>query len=217
MTEHNTKITISCDKDTVSELTDMLSQHFDIKIGIEIKSKNKPEKNISSIINKADVNKADVETYLKNNGMTFETIHESILTGAAFENRLNIIEWFAYNSKLESIFNKHVMNSACSGGHIDIVRWLYEHKYKECYSPDAINVAACHGRLDILHFFWSKDKQVDLNTNAVVDAARNGHLEVLKFIFTIRQGLVKSNVVAINFANLNGHQHIVSFLKSIEK
>jgi len=111
-------------------------------------------------------------------------------------------------------------------GRSKIVEWLVRNGYKDAKSIElSVRCAASKGHVEIIEIFSQLGYPV--NFEDIMVAASYGHLNVLKYIFNIvdktclRDGFLPQlegkNIVeaALKEAELGGHKHVVTYLRSI--
>ncbi|OWZ07246.1 hypothetical protein PHMEG_00020384 [Phytophthora megakarya] len=125
---------------------------------------------------------------------------------AAFNGRLNILEWLHVGpAKLE--LSCSVLKEAARGGKLDVVKWLLD---RHCPSTSAaMEAAAENGYLQIMQLLYANSEAV-CTSRALDRAASNGHLEVVKWLDAIDRSLYCP--AAMNRAAEFGHLDIVKWL-----
>jgi len=132
---------------------------------------------------------------------------------AAKVGAIDIIKHIHRHNPLCFTISHRIFYKALEGGHIEIIRYLYEngceqedslssiyaarsgnlevfdllHKFGCQFTNCAYNTAARYGHVDIIK--WLKEKNIPMNHNMVcVGAAENGHFEILKWLLTFDDG-----------------------------
>ncbi len=150
-------------------------------------------------------------------------------------NHLNILIWLKeHNFEIST----NICNIAAENGHLDILKWLINNEYK-CNNLTCM-LAASNGHLNVVK--WLRENDYEWNILACIKAIEKGHLHVLKWciengcemdVKLAMEKLVNEqiNVVDVislynlnrqifdnyfcNIAALNGHLHIIKYLKEI--
>lgn len=130
---------------------------------------------------------------------------ESALSIAAERGDLELVKLLAGLSWRET---DETMNSAISCGHLNIVKWLYQHEFRGC-SSFAMDQAASNGHLETLQ--WLHDNQsVKCTTLAMDMAAKHGHYRTVAWLFENQPQ--SRSIHSLEKAAAGGHLQIVEFL-----
>jgi Ankyrin repeats (3 copies) len=148
--------------------------------------------------------------YLNERGLCVGEYDEVALWDCAAKGYLNILK-YCHEHIISITEYGSVLNSAASGGHLDLVKYLHSIGSKCTYG--AMDLAACLGHLDVvkwLHF----NRQEGCTKDAMNDAAALGHLEVVKFLYHNRtEGILAEALrFVLNFGT--NEQNAVEFLQS---
>ncbi|TYZ68363.1 hypothetical protein PybrP1_005391 [[Pythium] brassicae (nom. inval.)] len=100
------------------------------------------------------------------------------------------------------------MDSAASGGHLEIVKFLHANRSESCTTV-AMNGAAGDGHLEVVKRLHAN--RAEGCTQAAMDkAAKNGHLEIVKWLHENRtEGCSETTM---DWAARNGHLDVVKWL-----
>lgn len=188
------------------------------------------------------------------------------LDGPATSGRLDVVEWLLQHyadhccvngGDLDAVRQGHfgivrllrmnnvkgcsnrVLRAAAEGGHLDIVKWLYENgtEIQPGFANNATNTAATNGFLDVVK--WLQENTSERTTTLAIDgAAANGHLDVIQWLheshdagctsFSMDQAAADGHLdavkwlhvhctegcsaTAMNLASINGHIDTVKWL-----
>ncbi|AVK76623.1 Ankyrin repeat domain containing protein [Pandoravirus neocaledonia] len=104
---------------------------------------------------------------------------------------------------------------AAGGGHLNVVKWLYEHA-QEGHPCGAIEAAAAGGHLATVDWLMRKETTGTEGTihRAIVKAAKYGHLSVVQYMCENHSVGRYSMILATTEAARRGHACIVEFLCS---
>ncbi|GAB9471380.1 hypothetical protein Gpo141_00008595 [Globisporangium polare] len=132
--------------------------------------------------------------------------------------------------------SKLAIDRAAKGGHVDVLRYFYEHSGKRCnraaldhaagvgdlevvrlivanqakeISQNAINWAAAYGRLDVVKYLVESNIQHD-TPYAIDSAAAKGNLDVVKYLHEVQFSGCTAR--AMHDAAVHGHLEVVKFL-----
>ncbi|KAG9409785.1 hypothetical protein AC1031_020096 [Aphanomyces cochlioides] len=128
------------------------------------------------------------------------------LHNAGKRGHLDVVKFFLDSTVQPAPFNWfEMMQDACTEGHIDMVRSLWDHR-RDC---------RCYGDLNLLraaergHVFVERNKIKHVQ-DAVRKAALNGHLENVKYL--VELNYVKQVQQAVEGAAYYGHLEVVKYL-----
>jgi hypothetical protein len=101
------------------------------------------------------------------------------------------------------------MDHAARHGHLSVVRYLHEHRTEGC-TVAAMDGAAHHGHLDVIRFLH-QNRHEGCTRQAMDAAAEYGHLEVIKFLHVHRSEGCTTR--AMDQAAQRGHMEIIKWLQ----
>jgi len=103
-----------------------------------------------------------------------------------------------------------VLAAAADGGHLDLVKWLYDHGVGIVPGfADAIHFAAINGHLDVVK--WLQENTSERAITCVINsAASNGHLDVIQWLHENEEEYCVSP--ALDRAAASGHLEVVTWL-----
>jgi len=103
-----------------------------------------------------------------------------------------------------------VLAAASDGGHLDLVKWLYDHGVGIVPGfADAIHFAAINGHLDVVK--WLQENTSERAITCVINsAASNGHLDVIQWLHENEEEYCVSP--AMDRAAASGHLEVVTWL-----
>ena len=116
---------------------------------------------------------------------------------------------FLYNSGYKGCTKFGILDIACKGGNLQVVKYLHSIN-KKC-THMALDMAASKGHLEIVKFLHYNCGSI--STNLAMDlSSANGHIEVVKFLHSVGKKCTKW---ALHISNRNNFIEIANFLKSI--
>jgi hypothetical protein len=103
-----------------------------------------------------------------------------------------------------------VFDYACFGGHLPVVKWVYDwHKENIQFDDDAMDNVAFYGMLDIVKWLHAQPES-RCSSRAMDVAALRGHLPVVQWLHENRtEGCTEG---AMDYAAASGHLHVVQWL-----
>ncbi|CAI5741486.1 unnamed protein product [Hyaloperonospora brassicae] len=132
---------------------------------------------------------------------------DDIYASAARSGNMDMLELlFDRGSPRDPVF---ILESAVSGGHLRVVKWLHEEKGVSNVGNGYVEAARI-GNLAILQFLHEKKVDASPAMSAIDAAAAAGCLEVLQWLHSHTQ--TKCTIQAMDGAASQGHLHIVQWL-----
>jgi len=106
---------------------------------------------------------------------------------------------------------RKVFNYACSNGHLEVARYLYEkmgaRSEPQNESGETMAWACFDGFLHIVRFLH--DIKLPYDSDAMMEAARHGHMPIVQFLHSVNAPITAA---AMNMACGNGQLEVVKYL-----
>ncbi|KAE8990672.1 hypothetical protein PR001_g20542 [Phytophthora rubi] len=135
---------------------------------------------------------------------------DSVVTEAARNGHLDVVEWVCLNTTVES--TEDAMVCAASGGHLPVMQWLHANRSEECGTVVMDEAAGC-GNLSVLKWaFTNRSDDEECSTYALDCAARSGHLHVLRWLVNNPPEWYEGDVHAMTLALKGNHFDALLFV-----
>ncbi|CAK4185968.1 unnamed protein product [Aphanomyces euteiches] len=133
------------------------------------------------------------------------------MSGSAKRGHLDVVKFFLASTVQPAPFNWFgMMQNACTEGHVDMVRALWDHR-RDCRPHGDLKLlrAAERGHVQVVRFFVEQNKIKHVE-DAMFSAALDGHLETVKYL--VELNYVTQVQHAVEGAAHYGHLEVVKYL-----
>lgn len=140
-------------------------------------------------------------------GIMVQGIHADT---AAAHGCLDIIRYFR---SIGIHCSEKAPDKAAKGGHVHVLRDLFEHEHLSCTRKGA-NDAAMNGYLEAVKYLHEHQSLVPFNDQALIRAARNNELEMVKYLHELGVGGRCADEDAVDVAIVYGKLEVVKYFHS---
>lgn len=159
--------------------------------------------------------KLDIVNYFEKN-TNMKPYLSGAIRQAARHGYFDIMQYFNVSLGADISENlDHLMYESTIGGHVETLRYLYEHQ-TEKPGPEKLGkllrTAARYGYLDLIMYLHSIGADIKENSNAIIEAASENHLDVIKYLFENGADIRVNSDRAFNIALQEGYTDVAAFL-----
>ena len=163
-------------------------------------------------------NKEDME-YLVSIGMNIHVNNNTPLNFACYSGRLDIVKSLVELGIDIHIENESALRYACNNGHLNVVKYLVEQGADIHVENERVLCSTCIiGSLDVVKYLVEQGADIHADDDfPFIHACSNGRLDIVKYLVEKGIDIHHDNIneLVLYYASVNGHQHIIDYIKSL--
>ena len=132
-----------------------------------------------------------INTTSENTSINHKYLHGAVYYGF-YEIVIQLLEWYPKDIDCKEYIDNELMNCACSGKNINIVKLLYSlNPDKNIIDIDCFKTLFRNGSLDILKYLLELNPEIDISDKYIIKSVfLDGHYGIIEFIYETRKNLI---------------------------